>query len=767
MLQSTNAAGNPDLYSLVNDMPSLICCFKEDGTLTFVNDTYCKYFNKSRNELVGNNFFQFIQEEDRENVRNHFTSLTPAKSTITYEHKVIAPDGEIRWTQWTDRALFNDNGAVTEYQSIGYDITEQKHTEERLKENQALFHSFIDSLPFDFFAIDATTGKCIVQNLDSKKRWGSVVGKRPEDVAPNEDILNIWLDNNRRALSGETVRGDIELTVGNNKKAYFHNIVTPISNNGRITGVLGVNIDITEQKKTEEALRESEEKYRSLVEDINEVVYALDDNAVVTYISPNIEPLGGYKQSDVIGKCFTEFVHPEDLADRIPQFRAILSGENSATEYRMVTKSGDIRWVRTAARPIIENSQIVGLHGILVDLTETKNAEEEKKKLQAQLQIAQKMEALGNLAGGVAHDLNNVLGGIVGYPGLLLRDLPDDSPLRKPLQIIQKSGEKSAAIVQDLLTLARRGIAKNEIVNLNDIIREQMTTPEHQLLCEYHPGVRFKIDLDDNLMNISGSPMHLSKTLMNLLSNAAEAMPSGGTVTIATENRYVDRPISGYDSIKKGYYAVLSVSDSGVGMSVEDKERIFEPFYTKKTMGRSGTGLGMSVVWGTVKDHGGYIDIDSRERRGATFTLYFLPTEISEKRVFGNDTVPFEKLKGKGETILVIDDVQEQRELASVILTRLGYAVTTVSGGEEAVEYLMEHSADLLILDMIMDPQMDGLETYKSILELHPRQKAIIVSGFSETDRVIEAQRLGAGAYVMKPYSIEELGREVRHELDR
>jgi CheY-like chemotaxis protein len=184
-------------------------------------------------------------------------------------------------------------------------------------------------------------------------------------------------------------------------------------------------------------------------------------------------------------------------------------------------------------------------------------------------------------------------------------------------------------------------------------------------------------------------------------------------------------------------------------------------------MGRSGTGLGMAVVWGTVKDHGGYIEIDSKEGYGSTFCLFFPATAVSEKQVRGRHNIPLEELKGKEETILIIDDVREQRELAFSILARLGYVVTAVSSGEEAVEYMKGHSADLLIMDMIMDPKMDGLETYKRILELHPRQKAIIASGFSETDRVTEAHRLGAGAYVKKPYSMEELAIAVKYELEK
>ncbi len=252
---------------------------------------------------------------------------------------------------------------------------------------------------------------------------------------------------------------------------------------------------------------------------------------------------------------------------------------------------------------------------------------------------------------------------------------------------------------------------------------------------------------------------------MNLVSNAAEAMSDGGEISISTENRYIDSPIRGYDDVAEGDYVTLTVSDTGVGISKKDRERIFEPFYTKKVMGRSGTGLGMTVVWGTVKDHKGYIDIRSAKGKGATFTLYFPVT----RKEAGKDKslLTIEDYMGKGESVLVVDDVEEQREIAFRILKKLGYSVTSVSSGEEAVDYLKDNSADLLLLDMIMDPGIDGLKTYKRILEFHPKQKAIIVSGFSETKRVKEAQRLGAGAYVKKPYLLERIGIAVRDELDK
>ena len=276
--------------------------------------------------------------------------------------------------------------------------------------------------------------------------------------------------------------------------------------------------------------------------------------------------------------------------------------------------------------------------------------------------------------------------------------------------------------------------------------------------------MRIETDLKADLLPIIGSPVHLSKTVMNLVSNAAEAMPEGGTIFISTQNYYIDRPVRGYDDVEEGDYVTLTISDPGIGISHQDLDRIFEPFYTKKVMGRSGTGLGMAVVWGTVKDHKGYIDVQSNEGRGTTFTLYFPVT--SEKLLKDKYLISIDDIRGNEESILVVDDVEEQREIASRILNKLGYSVTAVSSGEEAVRFLQENSVDLVLLDMIMEPGIDGLETYRRILELHPKQKAIIVSGFSETERVKEAQRLGAGAYVKKPFLLEKIGRAVKNELD-
>jgi CheY-like chemotaxis protein len=270
--------------------------------------------------------------------------------------------------------------------------------------------------------------------------------------------------------------------------------------------------------------------------------------------------------------------------------------------------------------------------------------------------------------------------------------------------------------------------------------------------------------LREDLLNIEGSATHLSKVLMNLLHNAYEAIMVEGSVRISTENRCLDQSMNAYERIPAAEYVVLGVEDTGIGIHEDDVHRIFEPFYSKKKLGRSGTGLGMTLVWSTVKEHGGFMDVRTREGEGSVFELYF---PVTRREVpHGEEPASLEDCLGH-EKILVIDDIPEQREIAAAMLGKLGYSVHTVDSGEAAIKYLQNEKVDILILDMIMEPGIDGCETYRRILEIHPWQKAVIASGFSESERVREAQRLGAGPYLKKPYSFEKIGKAVRTELDR
>ncbi|MBN1847957.1 MAG: response regulator [Deltaproteobacteria bacterium] len=520
--------------------------------------------------------------------------------------------------------------------------------------------------------------------------------------------------------------------------------------------------DIRKRKKIEQELRASKERYQMLFNHLPVGAIHYDKNGIILNLNNRFAEIMGASPEKLRGFNMLQLPHNEKM---IKALQDSLDGKLGHFEDDYISVfNGEKLFLKAIYHGITdEEGGFVGGVGLFEDNTDHKKSEEERIRLQAHLQRAQKMEAIGTLAGGVAHDLNNILSGLVTYPELLLMDLSENDPLRASILTIRKSGQKAAAIVQDLLTLARRGVTISEIVNLNSIISDLLCSPEYETMKQYHPSVQIEINLDRDLPNIAGSPVHLSKCVMNLISNAAEAMPDGGKIIVSTTKKYIDKPVKGYDDIRKGKYVILSITDFGVGMSSEEIGRIFEPFYTKKVMGRSGTGLGMTVVWGTVKDHNGYIDVQSTRGKGSRFDLYFPVTE--EKVDSSEMSVPLNEIKGK-EKILLVDDIEEQRLIASLILKKLGYSVITLSSGEEAIEYMKKNSADLLILDMIMDPGMDGLETYKRIQKYHPHQKAIIASGFSETERVKEALKIGVSGYIQKPYSLEKIGLAVRAGLD-
>ena len=518
--------------------------------------------------------------------------------------------------------------------------------------------------------------------------------------------------------------------------------------------------EIEERKRAEQALRESEEKFRSIVENSHAGIFTVDKDYRFTYANKQLCEILGYPLDEIVGRDFRGFLDEESKLLVAERYRQRQKGKKIPPKYEfnVARKDGQKKRIEIISTVIMNPDRMPQTISQILDITE-------QKQLESQLQRAQKMEAIGTLAGGVAHDLNDVLSGIITYPELLLMDMPEDSPLRDPILNIQRSGEKAAAIVQNMLTLARRGVSIKDVVDLNNIIFEYLDSPEYQNLRSFYPDAKLKTNLETDLLNIMGSPINLSKTIMNLVSNAAEAMSDGGKFVISTQNQYIDKPITGYETIKDGDYVILSISDTGIGISPDDIEKIFEPFYTKKKMGRSGTGLGMAVVWGTVKDHNGYINVQSIEGKGTTFTLYFPATRKEPAK--NESKLSVENYMGNGEKVLIVDDVEEQRKIASHILKKLNYSIAAVSSGEEAVEYMKSNSADLLVLDMIMDPGIDGLDTYKQILKFQPKQKAIIASGFSETDRVREAQRFGAGAYVRKPYMLEKIGLAVKAELNK
>jgi len=727
------------------------------GIINQANDSFVRMWGyKSKNEVISKPILHFIQ--DGKEAEAIISSLDKTGKWVG-EYTARKKDGSTFIANANATILHDETGKKVGYQSSVQDITDRKKAEEMLQESEKKYRTLLETTSEGCWMIGPER-KTMEVNESLCKMLGysqdEIIGKTPFDFVDDEN-RKIFVEQTSKISTTPHRSYEITLKKKNGKDlpTYF-NATTIRDESGVVQGSFALITDVTEKKQIEE----ERNRLAVCIEQSVESVFITDRDGRIQYINPAFERVTGYSREETIGQ--TPRILKSGKHDALfykQMWHTLTSGNTWHGRITNRKKDGSFYETEATISPISDKSgRIANFVSIKRDITD-------QIALEAQLQRAQKMEAIGALAGGVAHDLNNVLSGIVSYPELLLLDLPEDSPLRKPILTIQKSGKKAADIVQDLLTLARRGVVATEVVNLNQIINSYLKSPECKNLKGFYPDAKIESNLEAYLLNIMGSSVHLSKTVMNLVSNAAEAMPEGGDIFISTESKYIDKPIKGYDDVKEGDYVILTVSDTGIGISSEDLERIFEPFYTKKIMGRSGTGLGMAVVWGTVKDHKGYIDVQSTEGKGTTFTLYF---PVSRKEITGKEeALPMEEYMGKGETVLVVDDVEEQREMASRILNKLGYSVTSVSSGEEAVDYMRDNSADLLVLDMIMDPGIDGLDTYKRIIEFHPGQKAIIASGFSETDRVKKAQRLGAGEYIKKPYTLGKIGMAVRDELDK
>ncbi|MEN8140648.1 MAG: response regulator [Thermodesulfobacteriota bacterium] len=397
------------------------------------------------------------------------------------------------------------------------------------------------------------------------------------------------------------------------------------------------------------------------------------------------------------------------------------------------------------------------------EIKERRKAQVAQLQLRNQLHNSQKMEAIGLMAGGVAHDLNNILAGLVGYPDILLQSLPAESDLRQPLERIKESGKRASEVVADLLAIARNSARDKEVIDPNQLIEQYQASLDFSRLKELHPLIDFQLELSADLSSIICSPNQLKKSLMNLAINGCEAIAGSGTLTLASHNQEITGANSAdCPELAPGGYAVITVSDSGPGIAAKDLEHIFEPFYSRKKMGRSGTGLGLTVVWNSVQDNGGTIKVESSPQ-GTKFRLFFPKSRTSQTpqpRAIATKT-----LQGQGETILVVDDEELLLEIARGMLEELNYRVKTVNSGEKGVALVREEEIDLVVLDMVMGDGLSGCQTYAEMLKTRPGQRAIIASGFAENRETNRVMELGAAVFLRKPYTLNGLGQAVKDGL--
>lgn len=677
------------------------------------------------------------------------------------------------------------------------EIIRCRRIEVQFLESEARLGSILDNTTAVIYVKD-TDGRYLLINKQYEqlfhKTRDEMIGKTDHEVFPKEaaDIFHandrVCLKQNECVEFEERVPHDQGVNNYISLKFPLHNI------DGDVYAVCGISTDITERKKAEEllkkayaeledrvqertnalesanvklkkeieerlqaekALRASERKFRKIFENLKDVYFETTLGGKIITASPSGAEFSGYSIEALIGSSVDMLYHnPGDREGLLKQ----LSANGKVREYEMLFKKKDGTTYDVSINADLffdEQGNPKGMTGTIRDITLQKRYKEKVQRMK-------KMESLGLMAGGIAHDLNNILSGIVSYPDLILLELPQDSPLRRSIQVIKDSGQRAADVVSDLLTMAKGIATGKDVSNLNTIVDEFLGSAEFKTIIRDYPFVVLEKQLSPDLLNVRCSSPHMKKILMNLVLNAAEAIAAEGKIIIRTTNHYLEKQLRGYDDIQSGEYVLLSVSDTGSGIPSDAINRIFEPFYTKKVMGRSGTGLGLAVVWNAVADHDGYIDVRSNNP-GAVFDLYF-PAD-REAVALPHEAIDIKDVMGNGERILVVDDEPAQLDIACSLLTRAGYHVDAVDSGEKAVDYLETQSPDLVILDMIMAPGINGRQTYERMIKIQPGIKAILVSGYAQSEDVRRAQQSGAGQFVKKPYTLRNIAVSLKSEL--
>lgn len=731
-------------------LPEVI--FESDltGKLTYANkDAFAKY-GYAEEELADGIFIhQLVIPEDRPRLAAAMGDKLSGRKTDPYggEYTTLRKDGSPVPVIVYSKPIVQD-GLPVGLRGIVVDITEQKDFETQIKAQAAQLRAIMDNLPFDFWAI-GPDGRYFFQNSPSEEIWGGFVGRLPEEIAPSREVAALWRENNMRAFAGEVVKGEVEYFAENGARTCI-NILAPMLDENSVLGIIGVNIDITDLKRAEEQIRFQV----SLLDQVRNAVIASDLEGRIVYWNRYAEVLYQWAGAEALGQHLTDFLIPQQSRETFRTVTGTLAAAGSwEGEIVARKKDGSLFTIFMTITTLADTEGTrTGYVGISVDISE-------RLRLEEQLLHAQKMEAVGRLAGGVAHDFNNILTAILGY-GQMLRDRQDpESISRRYAEHILSSAEKAADLTRSLLAFSRKEIINPKLIDLNDVIKK-ITHLLSRLIGE---DIELRTDLLDMSLVVMADGGQVEQVLMNLATNARDAMPGGGKIVIKTDIEYLDHETASlYGSGTPGHYVRISFSDTGIGIPEGAREKIFDPFYTTKEPGK-GTGLGLSIVHGIVMQHRGCIRLESLHGTGTAFHIY-LPSAREEATE--GSIASMKRAAGGHETILLAEDDAVLRELNRDILEAYGYRVIVAADGQEAIDRFVEHSEEieLLMLDVIM-PRKNGSAVYSEIAALSRDIKVLFASGYA-ADILGKNVSVDGMNFISKPMTPYDLLTKVRDVLD-
>ena len=734
------------------------------GYFTKINSSFMEVLGYTQKEILEKPFIEFVHNDDLQKTKQALADAAKGKKEIYIENRYKSKDGSYKWIEWKVLSIVKKNTFI----AVGRDVTARKQVEEILRESEEKFRTIFISAPLGI-AIAKPDGRFIEVN-DSGCR---MLGYSNEELR-KMSFLDITYPEDRgetRKLADKVWDGKSDFYQA--EKRYLKKDGSPLwatinasairDSRGKVQYWIGIMQDITQRKQTEDALKESEEQYRFLVNNLPGIVFKGFKDWSVEFYDNRIEGLTGYKmhQFNSGKKKWHDLIVKEDIESARQTFiKALKTDKSYVRNYRITIRDGSIVWVQERGYIVCnQNGNIEYVSGVFYDITDRKEAEEDKKKLEEQLFQAQKIESIGTLAGGIAHDFNNILGIILGNTELAMDDVPEWNPARHNLREVQTACLRAKDVVRQLLSFARKTVLEKKPTNIIPIIKESLDLMRSSI----PTSIEIRQNLPRDIDTILADHTQIAQVLINLSTNADHAMPDGGILEVSLENVELDKDaIVQYPDLGPGRYVHLTVSDTGHGISQEEIDRVFDPYFTTKEIGK-GTGLGLSVIHGIVKSHGGAISVDSELGRGTTFHIYFPVTE--EEEVIETETV--EELPTGNERILFVDDEESIVQVGRTRLERLGYLVETKMDPLEALELFRSKpdQFDLIITDMTM-PKMTGDKLTREILNVRPKIPIILCTGFSEKINEEKAKEMGAAGYLDKPHYKRDLAIRVRQALD-